>query len=68
MSDFQAAKYKAKIIRIYHECEGGIEKNRPKDHWLASRGLPSDDKRWSQGTDFLSHPKTNNEVFFLLTT
>ena len=30
MSDFQAAKYKAKIIRIYHECEGGIEKPVPK--------------------------------------
>ena len=36
MSDF---------IRIHHECEGGIEKIRPEDHLLASRGLPSDDKR-----------------------
>ena len=32
------------IKRINHECEGGIEKIRHKDHRLASRGLPSDDK------------------------
>ena len=32
-------------IRIYHECEGRIEKIRPEDHRLASRGLASDDKR-----------------------
>ena len=24
----------------------------PEDRRLASRGLPSDDKRWSRGTDF----------------
>ena len=33
------------IKRIYHECEGRIEKPRPDDHRLASRGLPIDDKR-----------------------
>ena len=27
------------VIRIYHECEDGIEKFHPKDHSLASRGL-----------------------------
>ena len=33
-------------IRIRdHECEGGIGKICPEDHRLASRGLPSDDKR-----------------------
>ena len=32
------------IIRIYHECEGGIVKIRPEDRRLASRGLQSDDK------------------------
>ena len=31
-------------IRIYHECEGRIEKSRPKDRRWASRGLLSDDK------------------------
>ena len=31
-------------IRIYYECEGGIEKICPKDRRLASRDLPSDDK------------------------
>ena len=58
------AKTRLHIIRIYHECEGGIEyknlswvwgldrKIRLKDRHLASRGLPSDDKLWSRGTDF----------------
>ena len=32
-------------IRIYHEYDGSIEKIRPDDRRLASRGLPSDDKR-----------------------
>ena len=32
-------------IRIFHECEGRIEKIRLEDRRLASRGLPSDDKR-----------------------
>ena len=40
----------------------------PEDHRLASRGLLSDDKRWSPGTDFLSHSHMNNRFFFLLTT
>ena len=40
------------IIRIYHEFEGRIEKSIPRIAHLASWGLPSDDKRWSQGTDF----------------
>ena len=31
---------------------GRIEKSGPEDRRLASRGLPSDDKRWSRGTDF----------------
>ena len=36
---------------------GWNRKIHPKDHHLASRGLQSDDKRWSRGTDFfLSHP------------
>ena len=38
-----------------------------KDHLLASGGLPSDDKWWSWGIYFLSHPHTNNRFFFLLT-
>ena len=32
-------------IRIHHECEDRIEKISPEDRRLASRGLPSDDKR-----------------------
>ena len=33
------------IIRIYHECEGRIEKYVPRIAVLASRGLLSDDKQ-----------------------
>ena len=32
-------------IRIYQECEDGLEKSVPRITVLASRGLPSDDKR-----------------------
>ena len=39
-------------LSIHHECEGRIEKICPEDGRLASRGLPSDDKRRSRGTDF----------------
>ena len=35
--------------RIHYSCEGSIEKSIPHDHRLSSRGLPSDDKRWSLG-------------------
>ena len=45
-----------KTIRIYHECEGRIEKTRPKYR----RGDP-------EGWTFLSRPHTNNIFFFLLT-
>ena len=45
-----------KIIRIYHEYEGRIEKPIcPEDRHLASQ-------------IFLSYPHTNNGFFFLLTT
>ena len=39
-------------LRIHRECEVGIKKGRPEDYQLASWGLLSDDKPWSQGTDF----------------
>ena len=32
-------------IRIFHECEDGIEKIHPEDRRLASRGLLRDVKR-----------------------
>ena len=44
-SNGQLLQIKSEHIRIYDECEGRIEKIRPEDHRLASRGLPSDDKR-----------------------
>ena len=39
-------------ISIRHECEVWDRQIRPEDHQFASRGLPSDDKRWSRETDF----------------
>ena len=33
------------IIRIYHECEGRIEKSIPRDHCLSSLGKPRDAKQ-----------------------
>ena len=42
-------------IRMHHECEGKIEKIRPKDRRFASR-------------DFLSNPHTNDGFLLLLTT
>ena len=56
-----------KYIRIYHECESGIEKFVPRNtvwHHEACRvmtnGIP-------EGQIFLSHPHTNDGFFFLLT-
>ena len=56
-----------KIIRIYHEYEGGIEKSVPsitvwhqEACWVMSK-----DKQWFQGTDWFIY--TNNKLFFLLT-
>ena len=55
-------------IRIYHECEGGMEKSvlRITDwHHEACRVMKNcDPERWI----FLSHPHMNNELFFLLTS
>ena len=56
------------IIRIYHECEGGIEKSvlRITDwHHEACRVMTNGDQ---EGPIFLSHPPLNNGFFFLLTT
>ena len=57
-----------KNIRIHHECEGGIGKsitritNWHHDAWGV---MPNcDGEEWN----FLSHPQTNNGLFFLLTT
>ena len=54
-----------KIIRIYHECEGRIEKSVTRVvvwHLEACRvminGVP-------EGRIFQSYPHTNNEFFFL---
>ena len=55
-------------IRIYHECEGRIEKSVPGIavwHHEACRVMPKGDP---EGQIFLSYLHTNNAFFFLLTT
>ena len=55
-------------IRIYHECEDGIEKFIPRItdwHHEACRVMTNGDP---EGWIFLSFPHTNNGFFFLLTT
>ena len=56
------------IIRIHHECQGGIEKSVPritKWHHEACRVMINCDH---EGQIFLSHTHTNNGFFFLLNT
>ena len=56
------------IIRIYHECEGRIEKSIPRIavwHHEACRVMINGDP---EGRIFLSYPHTNNGFFYLLTT
>ena len=58
----------AKSIRIYHECEGRIEKSAPRIavwHHEACQVMTNGDP---EGLIFLSYPHTNNGFFFLLTT
>ena len=55
-------------IRIYHECEGRIEKSVLRItvwHHEACRVMTNGDP---EGQSFLSYPHTNNGFFFLLTT
>ena len=55
-------------IRIYHECEGRIEKSIPRiDVWHpeACRVMTNGDP---EGHIFLSYSHVNNGYFFLLTT
>ena len=54
------------IIRIYHECEGRIEKSVPQDRRLSSLGKPRDAKWRSSKTDFSI--LSSHGYFFLLTT
>ena len=57
-----------KNIRIYHECEGRIEKSVPRiTVWNheACRVMTNGDP---EGLIFLSYPHTNDGLFFLLPT
>ena len=56
------------IIKIYHECEGGIEKSVAGItvcHYKACEKMTNGDR---QGHIFLSHLHTNNIFFFFLLT
>ena len=60
--------HKEDNIRIYHECEGRIEKSVPRIavwHHEARRVMTSGDP---EGRIFLTYLHTNNGFFFLLTT
>ena len=55
------------IIRIHHECEGGMEKSDPRItvwHHEACRVMTNSDH---EERIFLSHLHTNNGLVFLLT-
>ena len=54
-------------IIIYHECEGGIENAVLRitvQHHEACQVMTNNDH---EGRSFLSHPLSNNGLFFLLT-
>ena len=54
------------IIRIYHECEGRIEKSVQRIwHHEACQVMTNGDP---EGLIFLSYPLMNNGFYFLLTT
>ena len=57
-----------KHIRIYHKCEGGIEKSVPRVTNWHHEACPVMTNSDCDGQNFLSHPHTNNGFFFLLTT
>ena len=60
--------YPCEIIRIYHECEGRMEKSVPRIavwHYEACRVMTNCEL---EGQIVLSYPHTNNGFFFLLTT
>ena len=69
MHDFYKHHYRHNyIIRIHHECEGGIEKSIPRIinwYYKACRVMTKGDRK---GQIFLSHPHANNGFLFLLTT
>ena len=58
----------SKNIRIYHECEGRIEKSVPRITVWHHEACPVMTNSDPEGRIFLSYPHTNNRVFFLLTS
>ena len=56
------------IIRIHHEYQGGIEKSVPRITNWHHEACQVMTNGYREGRIFLSHPNTNNGLFFLLTT
>ena len=66
--EFNIMHYILGNIRIYHECEGRIEKSVPRItvwHHEACRVMTNDDH---EEMIFLSYPHTHDRFIFLLTT
>ena len=57
-----------RIIRIYHECEGRIEKSVLRIAVWHHEACQVMTIGYCEGQIFLSYPHTNNGLFFLLTT
>ena len=55
-------------MKLYHECEGRIEKSVPRIAVLHCEACHVMTKGDLEGGFFLSFPHTNNGFFFLLTT
>ena len=65
---WESNTYCIQYIRIYHECEGRIEKSVPRIavwHHEPCRVMTNGD---CEGRIFLSYPHTSSGFFFLLTT
>ena len=60
--------FSLKTIRIYYECEGGIERYVPRITIWHHKACPVMTNGDPEGRIFLSYPHTNNGFFFLLTT
>ena len=53
--------------KIYHGCEGQIEKSVPRVHSLTSLGKPRDARQKPSGRIFLSTPHTHDRFWYSCT-
>ena len=62
---YAQSTYKIEYYKNPSQVWGWDRKIRPEDHPLASEDLPSDDKRWSRGTDFYIASTHESWILFL---